>query len=43
VQSFVAKFKDEFVAKGEADEKKRAEASQGATGVNLKIAASPHS
>jgi NADH-quinone oxidoreductase subunit F len=41
VQSFVAKFKDEFVAKGEADENRRA-ASRGAGPVpELKIAASP--
>ncbi len=40
VQSFVAKFKDEFVAKGEADENKRA--AQGAGPVpEMKIAASP--
>jgi NADH-quinone oxidoreductase subunit F len=41
VQSFIAKFKDEFVAKGEADEKKRA-AAAGPTR-ELKIAASPQS
>jgi NADH-quinone oxidoreductase subunit F len=41
VQSFVAKFKDEFVAKGAADEAKRA-AGQGAGPTHdLKIAASP--
>jgi NADH-quinone oxidoreductase subunit F len=40
VQSFVAKFKDEFVAKGKADEDRRAaKASGGAT--SIKIAASP--
>lgn len=41
VQSFVAKFKDEFIAKGAADEAQRAEPS-GATAPDLKIAASPH-
>ncbi|HEX3798407.1 MAG TPA: NADH-quinone oxidoreductase subunit NuoF [Verrucomicrobiae bacterium] len=42
VQSFVAKFKDEFVAKGAADEAKRA-AGQGAGPTHdLKIAASPN-
>ncbi len=42
VQSFVAKFKDEFVAKGAADEARRAESGKGA-GPNheMKIAASP--
>src|SRR5580704_14403485 len=40
VQSFVAKFKDEFVAKGEADEKRRATPGAGPT-AELKIAASP--
>ena len=44
VQSFVAKFKDDFVAKGEADEKKRAAASPGAgPTAEMKIAASPQS
>ncbi len=41
VQSFVAKFKDEFVAKGEADEKRRAAQSAGPV-PEMKIAASPH-
>jgi len=40
VQSFIAKFKDEFVARGEADEKKRA-AAAGPTR-EMKIAASPN-
>jgi NADH-quinone oxidoreductase subunit F len=42
VQSFVAKFKDDFVARGEADEKRRASQTTGAgpTG-EMKIAASP--
>lgn len=42
VQSFVAKFKDEFVARGAADEERRAKETKGAgpTG-DLKIAASP--
>ncbi|MBU6402615.1 MAG: NADH-quinone oxidoreductase subunit NuoF, partial [Verrucomicrobia bacterium] len=40
VQSFVAKFKDEFVAKGAADEERRAKVGAGPTG-ELKIAASP--
>jgi len=40
VQSFVAKFKDEFVARGAADED-RAKAGAGPTS-ELKIAASPH-
>jgi NADH-quinone oxidoreductase subunit F len=40
VQSFVAKFKDEFVAKGAADEAKRATQGAGPTH-ELKIAASP--
>ena len=42
VQSFVAKFKDEFIARGEADEKRRASQISGAgpTG-EMKIAASP--
>jgi NADH-quinone oxidoreductase subunit F len=44
VQSFVAKFKDEFVAKGAADEERRAKESTGAgPGADLKIAASPQS
>jgi NADH-quinone oxidoreductase subunit F len=42
VQSFVAKFKDEFVAKGEADEKRRQSAGAGPT-PEMKIAASPQS
>ena len=42
VQSFVAKFKDEFVAKGKADEERRAKATQGAGARSeLKIAANP--
>jgi NADH-quinone oxidoreductase subunit F len=44
VQSFVAKFKDEFVAKGKADEERRAKATQGAGARSeLKIAAHPMS
>src|SRR5580692_2168553 len=42
VQSFVAKFKDEFVAKGAADEAKRAATGAGPTH-EMKIAASPQS
>jgi NADH-quinone oxidoreductase subunit F len=42
VQSFVAKFKDEFVARGTADEERRAKEAQGAGPTSeLKIAASP--
>jgi NADH-quinone oxidoreductase subunit F len=43
VQSFVAKFKDEFVAKGEADENARATSKPSGAGpvAELKIAASP--
>jgi NADH-quinone oxidoreductase subunit F len=41
VQSFVAKFKDEFVAKGAADEARRAKESKGAgPGLEMKLAAS---
>jgi len=40
VQSFVAKFKDEFVAKGAADEARRQPAG-GAAASNLRVAASP--
>jgi NADH-quinone oxidoreductase subunit F len=41
VQSFVAKFKDEFVAKGAADEERRAKKSKGAgPGMEMKLAAS---
>ncbi|MBI2928292.1 MAG: NADH-quinone oxidoreductase subunit NuoF [Verrucomicrobia bacterium] len=40
VQSFVAKFKDEFVARGAADEEHRAGAGAGPT-AQLKLAASP--
>src|SRR3954469_20628803 len=40
VQSFVGKFKDEFVAKGRADEERRASSGAGPT-ESLKIAASP--
>jgi NADH-quinone oxidoreductase subunit F len=44
VQSFVAKFKDEFVAKGAADEERRARESKPAGPTReLKIAASPQS
>lgn len=45
VQSFVAKFKDEFVARGEADEAKRAAPQTRGAGpvAELKIAASPQS
>jgi NADH-quinone oxidoreductase subunit F len=42
VQSFVGKFKDEFVAKGKADEERRAGSGAGPT-ESLKIAASPQS
>jgi NADH-quinone oxidoreductase subunit F len=42
VQSFVAKFKDEFVAKGAADEERRAKESKGAgPGLEMTLAASP--
>jgi NADH-quinone oxidoreductase subunit F len=42
VQSFVAKFKDEFVAKGAADEQRRAKEAPGAgPGAEVKLAASP--
>ena len=42
VQSFVAKFKDEFVARGAADEERRTKEVKGAGPTNdLKIAASP--
>ncbi len=41
VQSFVAKFKDEFLAKGEADEARRAQSGAGVT-TEQKLAASPH-
>jgi NADH-quinone oxidoreductase subunit F len=40
VQSFVAKFKDEFLAKGAADEERRARQSAGPT-AEMKLAASP--
>jgi NADH-quinone oxidoreductase subunit F len=40
VQSFVGKFKDEFEARGAADEQKRAASGAGPTR-DLKIAASP--
>ena len=40
VQSFVGKFKDEFVARGMADEERRARQSAGAT-TEMKLAASP--
>ena len=40
VQSFVAKFKDEFIARGEADEARRAKAGAGPT-AEMKLAASP--
>jgi NADH-quinone oxidoreductase subunit F len=44
VQSFVAKFKDDFVARGEADEKRRAAATAPGAGptAEMKIAASQH-
>jgi len=42
VQSFVGKFKDEFVAKGTADEERRAAAGKGAgPTLEMKLAASP--
>ncbi len=40
VQSFLAKFKDEFVARGAADEARRADAGAGPTPVHA-LAASP--
>jgi NADH-quinone oxidoreductase subunit F len=43
VQSFVAKFKEEFVAKGAADEEQRAPRAGAGPSAELKIAASPHS
>jgi NADH-quinone oxidoreductase subunit F len=43
VQSFVAKFKDEFIAKGAADEERRAKEVKGAGPLReMKIAASPN-
>ena len=43
VQSFVAKFKDEFVAKGKADEERRAKEATGAGPCSgMELAASPH-
>jgi NADH-quinone oxidoreductase subunit F len=43
VQSLVAKFKDEFVAKGKSDEDRRAKETTGAApGSEMKLAASPH-
>ena len=42
VQSFVGKFKDEFVAKGAADEARRAKSGVGSTH-DLQIAVSPQS
>ncbi len=43
VQSFVAKFKEEFIAKGAADEERRAKEKQGAGPTHeMKIAASQH-
>jgi hypothetical protein len=43
VQSFVAKFKDEFVAKGAADEERRAKEAKGAgPAIEKKLAASQH-
>jgi NADH-quinone oxidoreductase subunit F len=43
VQSFVAKFKDEFVAKGQADEERRArEAAEARLGSEMKPAVIPH-
>jgi NADH-quinone oxidoreductase subunit F len=43
VQSFVAKFKDEFVAKGAADEQRRAKEAKGAgPKAEMKLAASQH-
>ena len=42
VQSFVGKFKDEFVAKGAADEARRSGTGAGPT-TEMKIAASPDS
>jgi NADH-quinone oxidoreductase subunit F len=42
VQSFVAKFKDEFVAKGAADEERRAKESKGSgQSLEMKLATSP--
>jgi hypothetical protein len=42
VQSFVAKFKDEFVAKGAADEAKRNAAKGAGPTHDMKIAANPN-
>ncbi len=42
VQSFIGKFKDDFVARGLADEQARAQQGAGAA-AELKLAASPHS
>ncbi|MGO8929648.1 MAG: NADH-quinone oxidoreductase subunit NuoF [Limisphaerales bacterium] len=41
VQSFVGKFKDEFIARGAADEERRAPQGAGPT-AEMKLAASPH-
>jgi len=41
VQSFVGKFKDEFVAKGVDDEVRRAAAKNAGSTAEMKIAASP--
>jgi NADH-quinone oxidoreductase subunit F len=41
VQSFVGKFKDEFIARGAADEERRAREGAGPT-AEMKLAASPH-
>jgi len=42
VQSFVAKFKDEFIAKGAADEARRAKEAKGTESANeMKLVASP--
>ena len=41
VQSFVSKFKDEFVAKGVDDEARRAAAKNARSTAEMKIAASP--
>jgi hypothetical protein len=40
VQSFVGKFKDEFVVRGKADEERRARQGAGPT-ADMKLAASP--
>jgi len=43
VQSFVGKFKDEFIAKGAADEERRKAVTGAGATPELKLAASPNS